>query len=62
MNRPARKDSAMAAAMAESFRAGRFTDGLVGAIEQAGKILAAHFPRVEGAEDRDELSNTISRG
>src|SRR6187431_192961 len=38
----------MAAAMSAAFREGRFTDGLVGAVERAGQILSAHFPRVEG--------------
>jgi len=52
----------MASSMSAAFREGRFTDGLVGAVERAGALLAAHFPRVEGASDRDELSNTISRG
>jgi uncharacterized membrane protein len=52
----------MAASMSAAFREGRFTDGLVGAVERAGQLLAAHFPRVEGGHDRDELSNTISRG
>ena len=52
----------MAAAMSLAFRESRFTDGLVGAVERAGQILAAHFPRVEGGHDQDELSNTISRG
>jgi uncharacterized membrane protein len=52
----------MAASMSAAFREGRFTDGLVGAVERAGQLLAAHFPRVEGEHDQDELSNTISRG
>ena len=52
----------MAASMSAAFREGRFTDGLVGAVERAGQLLAAHFPRVEGGYDQDELSNTISRG
>jgi len=52
----------MAASMSAAFREGRFTDGLVGAVERAGQLLAAHFPRVEGRHDQDELSNTISRG
>lgn len=52
----------IASLMSSAFREGRFTDGLVGAVERAGVLLAAHFPRVEGASDRDELSNTISRG
>lgn len=52
----------MASSMSIAFREGRFTDGLVGAVERAGRLLAAHFPRVEGKTDQDELSNTISRG
>ena len=52
----------MAASMSEAFRDGRFTDGLVGAVERAGQILADLFPRDEGAADKDELSNIISRG
>lgn len=52
----------MAASMSVAFREGRFTDGLVGAVERAGQLLAAHFPRVQGGPDQDELSNTISRG
>jgi len=52
----------MASLMSELFREGRFTEGLVLAIERAGDLLAKHFPRAEGAHDHDELSNTISRG
>lgn len=52
----------MAAAMSGAFREGRFTDGLVAVVEKAGELLAAHYPRVEGSGDSDELSNTISRG
>ncbi len=52
----------MASSMSAAFREGRFTDGLVGAVDRAGALLASLFPRVEGATDRDELSNTISRG
>jgi len=52
----------MASLMSAAFREGRFTDGLVGAVERAGALLLAHFPRVQGASDQDELSNTISRG
>lgn len=52
----------MAAAMSGAFREGRFTDGLVAVVEKAGELLAAHYPRVEGALDQDELENRISRG
>ena len=52
----------MASLMSTAFREGRFTDGLVGAVERAGALLAAHFPRVGRGSDQDELSNTISRG
>jgi uncharacterized membrane protein len=53
---------AIAAAMSSAFRDGRFTDGLVEAVTQAGDFLAAHFPRDPNATDCDELSNQISRG
>lgn len=52
----------IASSMSAAFREGRFTDGLVGAVERAGALLAAQFPRDPTAADRDELSNTISRG
>ena len=54
--------SAIAAAISGAFRESRFTDGLVEAIEKAGDLLSAHYPRTEGAVDADELSNEISRG
>ena len=52
----------IASAVSAAFREGRFTDGLVGAVERAGQLLATHFPRIEGKSDEDELPNTISRG
>ncbi len=52
----------IAAAMSSAFREGRFTDGLVDAVERAGELLSAQFPRDPGATDRDELPDTISRG
>jgi uncharacterized membrane protein len=51
----------VAAALEEDFRAHRFTEGLVRGIERAGEVLARHFPRLEGRDDVDELSNQISR-
>jgi uncharacterized membrane protein len=42
-----------------AFARGEFTGGLVAAIGRAGKLLAAHFPRV--ADDRNELPDTIGR-
>ena len=51
----------VAAAMTEEFRAHRYTEGVLRAIERAGEVLARHFPRVEGRLDRDELSNQVSR-
>lgn len=50
----------VAAAMEQDFRAGRYTDGIVKGIERAGEVLAAHFPRSEGALDRNELPDTVS--
>lgn len=42
------------------FREGRYAEGLVAGIEQAGEQLARYFPR--SAEDRDELPNDLSLG
>ncbi len=44
-------------AMSDRFKAGDFTGGLKQAIERAGSLLAAHFPRQPG--DQDELSNHV---
>jgi uncharacterized membrane protein len=52
----------IAAAMSSAFREARFTEGLLGAVERAGALLSSHFPRIAGASDVDELSNSISRG
>lgn len=53
---------AIAEVLGAAFREGRFTDGLVTAVERAGELLAEHFPPRNDGSDRDELANTISRG
>jgi uncharacterized membrane protein len=50
----------VAAAMEKDFRAGRFGEGIVKAVERAGDVLAEHFPRRDGVADVDELPNTVS--
>jgi uncharacterized membrane protein len=51
----------VAAAMTGHFREGKFTDGLVHAIDRAGGLLAKHFPR--RPDDKNELpDNVIDRG
>jgi uncharacterized membrane protein len=50
----------IAGAMEREFRAGRFTEGIVRGIEAAGDLLAAHFPRLAGAVDRNELPDAVS--
>ena len=50
----------VAAAMEKDFRAGRFGEGIVKAVERAGEVLAQHFPRLPGVADEDELPNTVS--
>ena len=47
----------VAAAMEKQFRAGDFTAGLMQAIERAGALLAAHFPRQP--DDKNELPDSI---
>ena len=51
----------VATCMAEDFRARRFTEGILRAIERVGEVLTRHFPRVEGRVDKDELSDEVSR-
>ncbi len=50
----------VAAAMETQFREGRFTDGLVAAVLEAGRELAKHFP--PEAHNPDELPNTVIDG
>jgi uncharacterized membrane protein len=45
------------AAMTVLFREGKFTDGLVHAIDHAGQFLAKHFPRQPN--DKNELPDSV---
>lgn len=49
-----------AAAISDRFKSGDFTGGLVHGIEEAGKQLAAHFPR--GPADTNELPDDVDLG
>jgi uncharacterized membrane protein len=51
----------VAASMADDFRTGDFTRGLVRGIEEAGEHLAAHFP-YDPATDRNELPDDVDFG
>jgi uncharacterized membrane protein len=51
--------AAIAQAMEEDFRAGRFTDGIVKGVTRAGDALATHFPRLDAA-DVNELSDQVT--
>jgi uncharacterized membrane protein len=42
------------------FKAENFTDAVVHAIEQAGEVLASHFPR--RPDDRNELPDRVEEG
>jgi uncharacterized membrane protein len=51
----------LAGLMSGHFRKGEFTAGLVTAIEEAGRQLAAHFPR-DRAIDINELADDVDFG
>ena len=51
----------IAASMADDFRKGDFTRGLVRGVEEASAQLAAHFPYDPGA-DRNELPDDVDLG
>lgn len=51
----------IAAAMEADFRAGRFTDGIVKGVHEAGAALARYFPRAGAKPDVNELSNDVTR-
>jgi uncharacterized membrane protein len=43
------------ARMSEAFRAGRFEEGLVHAVDEVTSVLVTHFPAVPGAPNPNEL-------
>jgi uncharacterized membrane protein len=51
----------VAAAVADKFRAGDFTGGLVSGVEEAGRRLAEHFPH-QGDRDVNELPDEVDFG
>jgi uncharacterized membrane protein len=51
----------IATAMQEDFRAGRFTEGIVKGVKEAGTALARYFPREGATPDVNELSNDVTR-
>lgn len=51
----------LAEGVASEFRAGRFTEGIVGAVGRVGDVLERHFPRRPGETDRNELPDAFSR-
>ena len=53
--------TSVAAHLSQNFRSGDFTLGLVHAIDEVGKQLAAHFP-YSATSDVNELSNEIDFG
>jgi len=47
--------------MAQQFREGHFTEGLIAGIHHAGEQLKQHFP-FDQSSDQNELSNEVSFG
>jgi uncharacterized membrane protein len=47
-------------AAAARFAEGRFTEGIVAAVERIGEVLARHFPRAAGQTDANELPDQVS--
>jgi uncharacterized membrane protein len=52
--------TAVAEAMRDEFRAGRFTEGIVSGVSKVAEELARHFPRRPGDGDRNELPDAVS--
>jgi uncharacterized membrane protein len=51
----------LAAVMSADFMGGKFNEGLIRGIEEAGRSLGVHFP-FEGEKDVNELSDDIDHG
>lgn len=51
--------TAVAEAMQDDFRHGRFTEGLVKGVTRTGQALAEKFPRT-ASDDRNELADEVS--
>jgi uncharacterized membrane protein len=51
----------IAAAMEADFRGGRFTEGIVKGVKEAGDALARYFPREGKTRDVNELSDDVTR-
>jgi uncharacterized membrane protein len=47
-------------AAAAHFASGRFTEGIVAAVELIGEVLARHFPKAPGQADANELADEVS--
>ena len=45
---------------AARFTEGKFTEGIVAAVERIGEVLARHFPKGAGEADTNELSDQVS--
>lgn len=50
----------VAAAMEADFRAGRFTDGIIEGVTEAGDALARYFPREDAHKDVNELADHVT--
>ena len=51
----------LVAAMSEDFKAGKFNEGLIRGIAEAGRLLGLHFPYA-GDKDVNELPDDIDHG
>jgi uncharacterized membrane protein len=47
-------------AAAARFAEGKFTEGIIAAVDRIGEILARHFPKAAGEADTNELPDEVS--